>query len=125
MSYRTDPCPHCGVVPDETDDPMGALETCLREAVQRAAAEALLRHRIGLIKYRPGAVFWYRPAARWCRVIATESLPFGVADSADWIPIEYPADDPAHGMIPILSHPEELHAWDPSDPRLPEPGFLP
>jgi hypothetical protein len=28
------PCPHCGVVPATTPDPMGSLIACLRDAVE-------------------------------------------------------------------------------------------
>jgi hypothetical protein len=44
MSYRSRPCPNCGIRPDETADPMGALETCLRESVRRVTETALLHH---------------------------------------------------------------------------------
>jgi hypothetical protein len=42
--YRSRPCPNCGIRPDETADPMGALETCIRESVRRVTETALLHH---------------------------------------------------------------------------------
>jgi len=40
------PCPHCGVIPATTADPMGAVIACLRDVVEHQAPRVVVAPRV-------------------------------------------------------------------------------